>query len=92
MADVDTDPFGESESRPEEPTDTGENIPLIPGGSSTWEPERGEQETSFGGMSQRTRLKKDYVGDLYEKLTKNIGETPEAIHYDYFDFRGGELY
>ena len=37
MADVDTDPFGERESRPEEPTDTGENIPLIPGGSSTWD-------------------------------------------------------
>ena len=43
-------------------------------------------------MSQRTRLKKDYAGDLYKKLTKNIGETPEAIHCDYFDFRGGELY
>ena len=43
-------------------------------------------------MSQRTRLKKDYVGDLYKKLSENIGETPGAIHYDYFDFRGGELY
>ena len=41
MADVDTDPFGEHESRPEEPTDTGENISLSlvgPGGRSTWEP------------------------------------------------------
>ena len=48
MADVDIDPFGEHESRPEEPTD--ENIPLdliTPGGPeetpngggrSTWEP------------------------------------------------------
>ena len=26
------------------------------------------------------------------KLSENIGETPEAIHYDYFDFRGGQLY
>ena len=48
MADVDIDPFGEHESRTEEPTD--ENIPLDPvtpagGGRSTWEPER-EQETS----------------------------------------------
>ena len=92
MAGIDTDPFEEHESRPEEPTDTGENIPLIPGGSSTWEPERSEQETSFGGMSQRARLKKNYVGDSYKKLTKNIGETPETIHYNYFDFRGGELY
>ena len=32
MADVDTAPFGEFESRLEEPTDTGENIPLISGG------------------------------------------------------------
>ena len=49
MADVDIDPFGEHESRPEEPTN--ENIPLSPvtpgdpegtlngGGRSTWEPE-----------------------------------------------------
>ena len=39
MADIDIDPFGEHESRPEEPTD--ENIPLDPvipvGGGSTWE-------------------------------------------------------
>ena len=49
MADIDIDPFGEHESRPEEPTD--ECIPLspvTPGRSSTWEPEH-EQETSFGG-------------------------------------------
>ena len=66
MADVDIDPFGEhdwTESRTEEPTD--ENIPFTPvGGGSTWEPEH-EQETSFGGESQRTKLMKDYVKDLY---------------------------
>ena len=46
MADVDIDPFGDHESRPEEPT--GENIPLtLVGGGTTWEPEH-EQETSFG--------------------------------------------
>ena len=40
MADVDIDPFGERESRPEEPMD--EHISLIPvGGGSTWEPRRG---------------------------------------------------
>ena len=49
MADVDIDPFGEHESRPEEPTD--EHIPLSPvtPGRSTWEPTH-EQETSFGGV------------------------------------------
>ena len=53
MADVDIDPFGEHESRPEEPSD--EYIPLdpvTPGRSSTWEPDQGVQETSFGGISK----------------------------------------
>ena len=66
MADIDIDPFEEHESRTEEPTD--ENIPLTPvtpGKSSTWEPDRGEQETSFRGESQRTKLMKDYVRDLH---------------------------
>ena len=93
MADIDIDPFGEHESRPEEPTD--EHIPLDPvtpvGGRSTWEP-TGEQETSFEGESQRTKLMKDYVKDLYEKISENIGETPEEFHYDYFKLEGGELY
>ena len=92
MADVDVDPFGEHESRPEEPTD--EHIPLDPvtPGRSTWEPDRGEQETSFGGESQRTKLMKDYVKDLYKKISENIGETPEEFHYDYFKLENGELY
>ena len=93
MADIDIDPFGEHESRPEEPTD--EHIPLnsvTPGRSSTWEPDRGEQETSFGGESQRTKLMKDYVRDLYKKISENIGETPELFHYDYFKLEDGELY
>ena len=93
MADIDIDPFGEhdrAESRTNEPTDVC--IPLIPGGRSTWEPERGEKETSSGGESQRTKLMKDYVKDLYKKLSENIGETPEPFHYDYFKLEGGELY
>ena len=73
MADIDIDPFGEHESRPDDNTETGENIPFIPvGGRSTWEPERGEQETSFGGESQRTKLMKDYVRDLYKKLSETL--------------------
>ena len=67
MADIDIDPFGEHELRPEEQTD--ECIPLDPltpvrGGGSTWKPTR-EQATSFGGReSQRTKLMKDYIKDL----------------------------
>ena len=93
MADVDIDPFREHKSRPEESTD--EHIPLDPvtsGRSSTWEPDRGEQETSFGREPQRTKLMKDYVRDLSKKISENIGETPELFHYDYFKLEGGELY
>ena len=94
MADIDIEPFGEHELRPEEPTD--ENIPLDPvtpvGGVQTWEPER-QKETSFEGReSQRTKLMKDYIKDLYKKLSENIGETPELFHYDYFKLEDGELY
>ena len=81
MADVKIDPFGEqdkTESRTEEPTD--ENIPLTPvtpvgGGrsSSTWVPERGEQETSFGSpevpLSRGEILHKEYlVGEIYKLI------------------------
>ena len=64
MADIDIDPFGEHDRTESRTDETGENIPLTPVGGSTWEPER-EQETSFRGESQRTKLMKDYVRDLY---------------------------
>ena len=35
---------------------------------------------------------KDYVKDLYRRLSENVGETPELFHYDYFKLEGGELY
>ena len=93
MADVDIDPFGKHELRTDNHTETGENIPFTSvGGGSTWGPDRGEQETSFRGESQRTKLMKDYVKDLYKKLSENIGENPELFHYDYFKLKGGELY
>ena len=95
MADVNIDPFGVHESRTDEPMD--EHIPLDPvtpvGRGSTWEPDRGEQKTSFGRReSHRTKLMKDYVRDLHEKLSENIDETPELFHCDYFKLEGGELY
>ena len=72
MADIDINPFGEHESRTEEPTD--ENIPLTPvtPGRSTWEPER-KQETSFGSpevrLSRGEILDKEYlVGEIYELI------------------------
>ena len=92
MADIDIDPFGEHGSRTDEPMD--EHIPLDPvtPGRSTWQPDQGEQETSFRGESQRTKLMKDYVRDLYKRLSGNIGEPPELFRYDYFKLEGGELY
>ena len=35
---------------------------------------------------------KDYVEDLYKKISENISETPEEFHYDYFKLENGELY
>ena len=35
---------------------------------------------------------KDYIKDLYKKLSEKIGEIPEPSHYDYFKLEGGELY
>ena len=72
MADIDIDSFGEHESRHEEPTDKHIPQDLVTPGRSTWEPTC-EQETSFGGESKRTKLMKDYVKDLYKKLSENTG-------------------
>ena len=35
---------------------------------------------------------KDYVRNLYKKLSENVSETPEEFHYDYFKLEDGELY
>ena len=96
MADIDIDPFGEYESRTEEPTD--EHIPLSlvgPEGKSTWEPtlELGERETSFGGReSQRNRVLKNRVEGLYKKLSQKWARTSEVFHYDLFELKDGQLY
>ena len=35
---------------------------------------------------------KDYVRDLYKKLSESRGDTLETFHYDYFKLENGELY
>ena len=35
---------------------------------------------------------KDYVKDLYKKISESRGETLETFHYDYFKLEDGELY
>ena len=72
MAYIDIDPFGEHESRPEEPNDEHIPLPLITPGKSTWEPEC-EHETSFGSpevpLSRGEILHKEYlVGKIYELI------------------------
>ena len=75
MADVDIDLFGDHESRPEEPM--GENIPLTPGGESTWEPEH-EQETSFRGESHESEIsKEEKVKVLYQLIGNKIHQRLE---------------
>ena len=80
--------------RTEEPMD--EHIPLspvTPGGGSTWEPEQGEQEMSFGGReSQRNRLLRDRVEGLYKELSQKWARTSEVFHFDLFELRDGKLY
>ena len=82
MADIDIDPFGEHESRTEEPND--ENIPLslVTPGRSTWEPEC-EQEMSFGSpevpLSRGEILHKEYlVGEIYELIGNKMHQRLEA--------------
>ena len=72
MADIDIDPFGEHESRTEEPTD--ENIPLtlVTPGRSTWEPER-EHETSFGSPEVPLSRREILIGNkTHQRLEPNL--------------------
>ena len=95
MADVDIDPFGEHESRPEEPTD--ESIPLdpvTPGGRSIWELER-EQETLFGGKSLETlkyEALESLIKSLYKRLFGSNNEPLGTISFHNFNLRNGQLY
>ena len=75
MAGFDIDPFGEHDKTDSHPDETGETIPLNPGGGgamvegSPLEPEH-EQETSFGGTSQRTEVLKEHVKALCHVLSE----------------------
>ena len=48
------------------------SLASVGGGRSIWEPDRGEQETSFGGESQRTKLMKDYVKIYIKSYQKTL--------------------
>ena len=42
--------------------------------------------------SQRTKLMKDYVKDLYKRYQKTLVKSRKKFHHDYFKLEGGELY
>ena len=93
MVDVDINPFGEHELRTDEPTD--EDIPLdlvYPRKIINLGTRLRRARNFIQKESQRTKLMKDYVRDLYKKLSENIGETSEEFHYNYLKLENGELY
>ena len=63
-----------------------------------WEEDQLENQSvskkrhSEESLKELTKLVKDYVRDLYRRLSENIGETLETFHYDYFKQEDGELY
>ena len=97
MADVDIDPFGEHESRPEDPTDE-----LLP----QWEEDRLEnQQVNKKHHSEAVRprfaeegkvkeidLLINRVEGLYDRLSQKLVRTSEVFHYDLFELRDGKLY
>ncbi|XP_057312688.1 uncharacterized protein LOC130654167 isoform X1 [Hydractinia symbiolongicarpus] len=91
MTDIDIDTF-EDHGRPDETTD--ETFPLIPTGDRTGVQihTSGEKETSFGGLSLNTRVLKEIVEGLYDRLTEKLQQNPEGLHTDLFEIRDGELY
>ena len=92
MADIDIDPFGEHESRPEESTD--DHIPLTPaGGGSTWDPRPGqsaehEQKTSFTDNERKEELVRELQLDIF-RGSKNF---PDDFHFNKFELRNDQLF
>ena len=87
MEDVDKDPFEDHDKTEPKPTD--ETFPLIPGkgGVPAWGPKR-EQETLFGGESQKNKLAKKFHLKIFQC---NVGIIKD-FHFNNFDIIDGELY
>ena len=62
MADVDIDPFGEHESKTEEPTDKNIPLDLVTPGRSTWDP------GPCGNMGTRKRRARNFI---QRRISKN---------------------
>ena len=98
MADIDIDPIGEHESRPDEPT--GESIPLTPVGGGAVVVTQAqvhaaseEQETLFGEkLTLEQGFTNTFVDSLYKELSKYYPRIHDAIHYDRFRCDDNGLY
>ena len=96
MADVDIDPFGSTTGLNQDLKSQRMNIllflrlPQEEDQLGNWNANK--KHHSEDSQSQRTSFMKDYVKDLYKKLSEKIGEIPEPFHNDYFKLEGGELY
>ena len=89
--DIDIGPI--SDKTDTQPDETGETIPLTPGGvreigsveAATW-----ERETLFGETSLRMEFLRNHIEFLYQKLYESMGQTPESFHFDYFEVKNGK--
>ena len=96
MADIDIDPFGEHESRPDESMDEHIPLNLVTPGRSTWEPEH-KQETSFGSpevpLSRGEILHKEYlVGEIYKLIGNKMHQRLEPNLRLFETDKDGSLY
>jgi hypothetical protein len=92
MTDIEVDPFGDH-GIIDHPDETDETFPLIPiGGGIDNTIDTNIHETDFGGTGLGTRVLRDQVEALYQRLYESFPQNPEVIHTDLFEIRDGELY
>ena len=97
MADVDYDPFGEHESRTDEPADEGTPLNQLGVTRAQVHAESGEKETSFNKLADlRARLEAEFekgkVDELYKILSEEFPRNQDAIYCNNFVVEGGKLY
>ena len=80
MADVEIYPFGDHDMMDAQPAQQVKlSLSTQVGGRATWRLEH-EQETSFRGKTQITRLKEVQIEGLHQKLTEITYQTPDASY------------
>ena len=85
---VNVDRIYDEDERPRTPT--GDDDFMTPDTTPSNQEKTSYKETSLTDL--HTDVLSDRVESLYKRLVENIGQTPDAIHTDLFEFRDGELY